>query len=949
MPPPDSDSDDRLRAEAEARLQTAKEAPHETHSPMDAGRLVHELRVNQIELEIQNQELRRTQLQFALEVERYADLFDLSPIGYLTLDPDGKITEFNPAASEFLRAARARLTGRLFQEFICQPDRQRLAIFLADVFAAGKKHRVILTLESPGGGEVLPGKASDGTPRVVQVEATISTSGKHCRVALVDISELKQMQESLASSEERYRTIFHGVQEGLQLLSRDGRMLAINAAARDMLGYSSVETANLFVDSLDWSGRDEHGEPLPPEQYPFYLAIRTGTLVRDRVMNVRRGDGRLVSLLVSAQPIIDAAGRVKEVIQSFYDITERLENEEKLRTSAQLLEASQAIAKVGGWELDLVTNELFWTDETYRLHDTTPGEFVPSVESGVAFYRPESRRILVADLQAAMTQGEGFDRELDMLTAQGRLVHVRVTGEVTRAEGRPSKVTGIFQDITARKEAEKKLRQSTQLLETSQLIAKVGGWEVDLVNDTRFWTQETYRIMEGSPDEPIPAAVGRLELYSPESRRIIAEARQTAIEHGTGFDLELDALTCKGRRIKVRMTGEVTLHEGHPVKLTGIIQDITAAKGVEAKLKASEEFARATLNSLAANICVLDAAGVVIAVNESWQEFAQANGGGSGDTIGTNYLTVCRQVTGESRPFAVDVATAIEDALKDGATSFKGEYPCHSPEEKRWFSVQISRFKGTGPKRVVVVHENITPRKMAEQQLIKSRAQLRELAGRLVNAREDESSRIARSVHDDLGQQLTGMKMDLRLIERRLEAVGGAPVNAIIDQVVATSGLVDDTIRTVQGIAANLRPPILDQIGLVAALRRELKLLETRSGLTCRYRGTADELPLYRDLATACFRIAQEALTNVARHAAASLVEVELTTDRNTLIMEIRDNGKGVKQDLATMAQSLGVLGMQERAHLVAGEVVITNRLEGGTSVRAQFPLDGAAERKGQA
>ena len=134
--------------------------------------------------------------------------------------------------------------------------------------------------------------------------------------------------------------------------------------------------------------------------------------------------------------------------------------DEALHRSTQLLEASQAAAKLGGWELDLGTNQLFWTAETYRIHDTSPQEFNPTVDASVGHYLPESRRIITAALQAAMERGEGYDLVLEILTAKGRRIDVRTTCTVTLHEGRPVKLTGIFQDITAHQRGQKALAAS---------------------------------------------------------------------------------------------------------------------------------------------------------------------------------------------------------------------------------------------------------------------------------------------------------------------------------------------------------------------------------------------------------------------------------------------------------------------------------------------------------
>ena len=152
------------------------------------------------------------------------------------------------------------------------------------------------------------------------------------------------------------------------------------------------------------------------------------------------------------------------------EITGRKRVEEILRRSTLLLEASQATAKVGGWELDLGTKQLFWTAETYRIHDTSPEEFIPTVEAGVGFYPPESRPIVAAAVQAAMERGEGFDLVLEIRTAKGRRIDARATCSVTLHEGRPAKLTGIFQDITARTQAEEEIQKQLHELQRWQAV-----------------------------------------------------------------------------------------------------------------------------------------------------------------------------------------------------------------------------------------------------------------------------------------------------------------------------------------------------------------------------------------------------------------------------------------------------------------------------------------------
>ena len=234
---------------------------------------------------------------------------------------------------------------------------------------------------------------------------------------------------------------------------------------------------------------------------------------------------------------------------------------------------------------------------------------------------------------------------------------------------------------------------------------------------------------------------------------------------------------------------------------------------------------------------------------------------------------------------------------------------------------------------------DISERKQAVEALRQSREQLRKLSARLETLREEERTRISREIHDELGQMLTGIKMDLRWMEHRLDDFGDdRRVNPILDKLIAAAELTDATAKTVQRIAAELRPGILDKLGLPMALQYEGAQFKERTGTACQLVLPAAWSPLPPEAATAFFRIFQEALTNVTRHAQATAVEVELRAEAEACRLEIRDNGRGVTGANLANAKSLGLLGMQERAHLLGGEVTFTLRPGGGTVVTVRIP-----------
>jgi PAS domain S-box-containing protein len=229
---------------------------------------------------------------------------------------------------------------------------------------------------------------------------------------------------------------------------------------------------------------------------------------------------------------------------------------------------------------------------------------------------------------------------------------------------------------------------------------------------------------------------------------------------------------------------------------------------------------------------------------------------------------------------------------------------------------------------------DITERKHAQQALEESREQLRGLADGLLLAREEERTTIARDIHDVLGQTLTALKMDVAWIGRRLD--GDVP--SARAKLAAMATLIDDTVVAVRRIATDLRPGILDDLGLAAAVEWQAREFESRTGIHCALHASLGDGALDPTASTAVFRIFQESLTNVTRHSQASHVAITLERRDGDLILEVRDDGIGIAEADASNVRSIGLAGMRERAQLVGGAVSIAGSPGAGTTVRVQIP-----------
>lgn len=218
------------------------------------------------------------------------------------------------------------------------------------------------------------------------------------------------------------------------------------------------------------------------------------------------------------------------------------------------------------------------------------------------------------------------------------------------------------------------------------------------------------------------------------------------------------------------------------------------------------------------------------------------------------------------------------------------------------------------------------------------------LAADLERAREEERIRLARAVHDELGQALTGLKMDLSWLKRRLpDACHADRLAAILQKTDAMLALTDTAIAAVRRIATELRPVVLDELGLAPAVEWQAQQFQERTDIRCRV--SLGAVDLRGEPATALFRILQEALTNVFRHAQATEVQVALREEAGVVVLEVIDNGKGISDPVPGNGRSLGVVGMRERAAIQGGWLQVGRFPGGGTRVVARLPRGGPAER----
>ncbi len=440
----------RQKAEALARQRTAR-TPKDSAalSPEDIRKTLHELQVHQIELEMQNEELRTAQAEVEAGRARYFDLYDLAPVGYCTLSEQGLILEANLTAATLLGAARGELVKQPISRFILKENQDGYYLHRKRLFEKGKPQECELRLVKPDGAlfwahlTSTAAQAEDGSPV--------------CRVVISDITERKQAEEHL----EIFKQIVSSTSDGISLLDNDYRYVIVNEAYETFSGRRMEELIGVTV--AEYLGESVFDEYIRPH---FDRSLNGETVrFRDWFEYPTLGK-RFVE--VTYYPYMDAMGDISGVVANTRDITERERAEESLRESKELLSRTQRIAHTGSWKLDLTVNRLTWSDEVYRIFGCEPQEFAATYEAFLDAVHPDDRAAVDEGYSRSLREGsDGYEIEHRVVrrnSGEVRHVHERCVHE-RDAAGAIIQSTGMVQDITDRRGAAEALLKTNRQLE----------------------------------------------------------------------------------------------------------------------------------------------------------------------------------------------------------------------------------------------------------------------------------------------------------------------------------------------------------------------------------------------------------------------------------------------------------------------------------------------------
>lgn len=779
---------------------------------------------------------------------------------------------------------------------------------------------------------------------------------------LRDITERKRMETALRDSERLYRAIGESIDYGIWVSDPAGRNRYTSESFLKLVGLSQELCADFgWVSVL-------HPEDSARAFGAWMESVRTGANW-DAEYRVRGVDGGWHAVLARGVPVRNERGEITHWAGIHLDISRLKEVEQSLRDSEQDLQLAQAVAQTGSWRLDIQRNELHWSDEGYRIFGIPKGGPL-TYETFLSTIHPDDRAFVDESWRAAM-RGEPYCIEHRVI-ADGTVRWVRERAELQfDARGELLAAVGSTQDITERK-------RTDAALETSELrfrlaMEAVSGlvYDWDRYADSAYCSVGLHRVFgRNAAESQFGRHWWRARVNPDDLRQIRAEIVRCIKARRGRVQVEYRMRHSDGHWVHISDSARIIRDgSGRVVRVVGSLTDISARKHAEAALMRlndtleekvaertfeaeeraralleSERLTRATIDALNSSLCVMEADGSIIAVNRAWREFSLANDGQPElMSEGANYLAICDEaarVEGPAAKVAAKVAAAIRAAVAGRRKDFSIEYACDSPSERRWFVLSLSCFQGAGPVRMVAVHKDITERKLLIQKQAKSATRLKGLAAHLEAVREEQNATIAREVHDELGGTLTMLKLGLATTVDSLTLA--APLQARFDQLLAQ---VDAALKTVKRISAGLRPATLDTLGLIATVNWYTVEFSRMTGIAIElHMPNYLKLSPVRDIAV--FRIVQEALTNVAKHAQAAKVTIAMRKNMDYLIVDVRDDGVGTVESDWRKSDSFGLIGMHERARHLGGWLSILGTPCEGTLVTLHIPLEDQTDNR---
>ncbi|MEP6675426.1 MAG: PAS domain S-box protein [Ferruginibacter sp.] len=854
-------------------------------------------------------EKQEAQQKLILSEEKYRTQIERISDAFISLDEKFNYTYVNQQAGELIRRDPLSLIGKnIWEEF---PDAVKSATY-KDFNQAMSEQRYISNIDYYASLDLWQ-------------ENHIYPSPDGLSIFIKDITIKKRAELALKNSEEIRRLIMNSALDAIICADESGSITVWNPQAEKMFGWQEKDILGkqLSETIIPPSYREMHRKGI--ERY-----ILTGeSKVLNKVFEITalHQSGNEFPIELAIVPL--KQNGIEFFCAFIRDITFRKKAEIQLKESEE--------------KYRTLVEQAFDGIMIYSLEGTIL-DFNHSAYTSMGYTRKEFEKLLVKDLffkEELIKRPLSFSRLKEGRTTldyrrlrkkDGSFVEMEI-GTKMLPDGN---FMAIARDITERKKAEEEIRLSNERYKTVAKATSDAIWDYDFATNKTFVAGSGYKDLFGYDIVNQYSEDGFWEsrLHPDDKEKILSElAEVVANPEKNQSDSEYRFLKADGTYAYVNDRFFIIRDNGKPIRMLGAKQDITARKKSEEAIKKSNE--RFEMVASATNDVIWD--WDLNSGSMWWNANFYSHFGYEKNTTAADISGWHNAVHAEDRERVID---GINVCIETRQFYWTDEYRFIKADGTAAFVLDrgylLYNEEGK-PYRMVGAMLDITERKRAEEKIQHSYEEIRQLASHLQEVREEERASMAREVHDELGQQLTGLKMDISWLNKKLTAV--AVDASITDKIKDTMLLLDDAVKTVRKIATELRPSILDDLGLVAALEWQCDEFRKKSGITVGFTSDPFDKTIPENFGIALFRILQESLTNIARHSKAKNITVQLQLYGQQLHLDITDDGVGFVTSNIAGKKTLGLLGMKERTMMIGGSYRIDSKPGKGTSVHVIVPL----------
>ncbi len=730
------------------------------------------------------------------------------------------------------------------------------------------------------------------------------------------VTERKKTEEALRESEEQLRLTFDSVAEGVTVTDLEGKIADTNSAALRMHGYDSKEGL-IGRSAFDLIAEREHSRAAENLKKTLEMG-HSGTIE----YSLLRKDGSEFPGQLSAALIKGATGEPRAFVAVTEDITERKKAERALLESEEfrgsLLDNSPAAV--------LVANEdtsIRYVNRALEERTGFSAAELVGVKAPYPFWPEESRAETEKSLRKAMVEGS-HNVELQFQRKNGERFWAEISGTPVVREGKYLYYLSNWVDITERKRAEQALERSRDF--SASLIASMrDGFSVLDPNGVHIDVNPALCSMTGFSREELVGSGPPHPYWPPEEYQRIEKAFNKTLK-GEFDTLELAFVRKNGERFPVLVSpSQIEDKQGNAVSYFATIKDITERKQAEEALRKSEEEYRSLFEQSRDAIYVTTREGRFIDVNQSML-----------DLFG---YTREELLETDARDIYVEPADRdrFQQEIEQKGSVLDYEVRFRKKDATPMDCLLTATLRHAEDGSIVGyqgIIRDISERKQAQEALESSRDELRRLATQLQLVREEERAAVAWELHDEVGQALAVLQIDLHWLERRLSRDD----TELLEKAQSMSRLIQSNTERLRRLYMELRPGMLDDLGLAPTIEWQAEEFQKRTGIKSVLSLDKDAAPRGADCSLAVYRVFQEALSNVARHAEATEVNISLTKTDDRIVLEIADNGSGITREQASAPGSSGLVGMRELLRPWGGKVTITGVPGKGTTVRVSIP-----------